>query len=140
MSDISAPTTPRWLNISLWVGQVLLAIAFGAAGITKLITPLDQLGEMMSFVNHSPAWLVTFIGVVEVLGAIGVLLPALTRILPVLTPLAALGFAIIQVLAIGVHALLGETGQTLPINLALLALSVFVAWGRYKVAPIAPRS
>ena len=76
----------------------------------------------------------------ELAGALGMILPAATRILPWLTPLAALGFAVIQVLAIGTHALLGETAQTLPINLVLLALSLFVAWGRMRKAPILPRA
>ena len=61
----------------------------------------------------TPEWLVRFIGVVEFLGALGMILPALTRILPWLTPLAALGFAVIQVLAIGTHAALGEIAMTL---------------------------
>lgn len=140
MTDTSQrAAAPLWLNIAIWVGQVMLAVAFGGAGFIKLTTPLDQLAEMMSFVNHSPAWLVTFIGAVEVLGAIGVILPVLTRILPWLTPLAAVGFAVIQVLAIGVHASLGETATTLPINLVLLALSVFVVWGRFMAVPIASR-
>jgi membrane protein DedA with SNARE-associated domain len=68
------------------------------------------------------------------------ILPAATRILPWLTPLAALGFALIQVLAIVVHANLGETAMTLPINLVLLALSLFVLWGRWRKAPISPRA
>lgn len=137
----SAPTRskPRWLNIAVWIGQILLLVAFGSAGFMKLTVPLDQLGEMMSFVNSTPGWLVTFIGVMEVLGAIGIIVPALTRIMPFLTPLAAAGFAIIQVLAIGVHANLGETAMTLPGNLVLLALSLFVAWGRFKAVPIAAR-
>lgn len=140
MSDSTIGATGRnWWNIGLWVAQVLLAVAFGMAGVMKLMTPVADLGAMMAWVNASPELLVRFIGLVEVLGAIGVLAPALTRILPFLTPLAALGFAVIQVLAIGTHAMLGETASTLPINLVLLALSLFVAWGRSRKAPIAAR-
>lgn len=129
----------NWWAVSLWGAQILLALAFGAAGVMKLTQPIEALGAMMHWVTVSPDWLVRFIGFVEIAGALGMILPALTRILPFLTPLAALGFAVIQVLAIGTHASLGETGQTLPINLVLLALSVFVAWFRWKKAPIAPR-
>ncbi len=126
----------RALNIALWVTQILLAIVFGAAGAAKIFMPLGELALQMSFVADSPAILVRFIGIVEVAGALGMILPALTRILPILIPLAALGFAVIQVLAIGVHASYGETAQTLPMNLILLALSAFVVWGRWKKLPI----
>jgi uncharacterized membrane protein YphA (DoxX/SURF4 family) len=123
----------------LWMVQVLLALAFGAAGVMKLFQPIEALGAMMNWVTVSPEMLVRFIGLVELAGALGMILPAITRILPFLTPLAALGFAIIQVLAIGVHASLGETSMSLPINLVLLALSLFVLWGRTRRAPISPR-
>lgn len=140
MTDISKGATCRnWWNIGLWAAQVLLALAFGAAGIMKVLTPVAELGAMMNWVGVTPEWLVRFIGAVEFLGALGMILPALTRILPWLTPLAALGFAIIQVLAIGTHAALGETGATLPMNLVLLALSLLVVWGRTRIAPIAAR-
>lgn len=140
MTDMTNGATGRnWWTIGLWVAQILLAFVFGAAGVMKLFTPVADLGAMMNWVTVSPEWLVRFIGAVEFLGAIGVILPALTRILPWLTPLAALGFFVIQVLAIGTHASLGEMAMTLPINLVLLALSAFVAWGRWKKEPIAAR-
>ena len=129
----------NWWTIGLWMVQVLLALAFGAAGVMKLFQPIEALGAMMNWVTVSPEMLVRFIGLVELAGALGMILPAITRILPFLTPLAALGFAIIQVLAIGVHASLGETSMSLPINLVLLALSLFVLWGRTRRAPISPR-
>lgn len=70
----------------------------------------------------------------------GILLPALTRILPRLTPLAALGFVTIQVLAIGFHAVRSELGMAMPLNLVLLGLSLFVLWGRATKLPIAGRA
>lgn len=127
----------NWWAIGLWVAQILLAVMFGSAGYLKTFTPMADLGAMMHWVTVSPEALVRFIGVVEILGALGMILPAATRILPWLTPLAALGFAVIQVLAIGTHAWLGETAATLPMNLVLLALSLFVAWGRNRKARIA---
>lgn len=140
MTDVTSGAAGRnWWTIGLWVAQVLLALVFGAAGVMKLLQPVEALGAMMAWVNSSPEMLVRFIGLVELAGALGMILPALTRILPFLTPLAALGFAIIQVLAIGVHASLGETAASLPMNLVLLALSLFVAWGRTRKAPIAAR-
>ena len=131
--------TSRW-NIALWVVQVLLAIAFGASGFMKIVQPIQAMADMgMGYVAVTPELLIRFIGVMEVLGALGMILPAATRVQPLLTPLAALGFAVIQVLAIGLHATLGETAMTLPVNLALLGLSVFVIWGRWIKAPISPR-
>lgn len=128
-----------WLTIGLWIAQILLALMFGAAGVMKAFQPIEALAPAMSFVSSTPEWLVRFIGVAEIAGALGMILPALTRIMPVLLPLAAVGFAVIQVLAIGVHAALGETASTLPVNLVLLALSLFVAWGRFRARPVRAR-
>lgn len=140
MTDVTSGAAGRnWWNIGLWVAQLLLALVFGAAGVMKLFQPIEALGAMMTWVTVTPDLLVRFIGLVELAGALGMILPALTRILPFLTPLAALGFAIIQVLAIVVHASLGETAMSLPMNLVLLALSLFVVWGRARKAPISPR-
>jgi putative oxidoreductase len=82
--------------------------------------------------------LIRFIGVSELLGGLGLILPAASRIRPGLTPLAALGLTIIMVLALGYHVSRGEM-SALPIVGALGGLTAFVAWGRAKKAPIAPR-
>lgn len=141
MTDSTNTAKSRnWLSIGLWGAQGLLALAYFVAGASKAFIPLPELATQMSFVADSPAWFVRFIGIAEIAGAVGILLPAITRILPMLTPLAALGFSIIQILAIGVHASYGETAQTLPMNLVLLGLSAFVLWGRWKKQPIAPRA
>jgi hypothetical protein len=87
----------------------------------------------MKWPGDVSAALVRFVGIAEILGPIGLILPMLTGILPWLTPLAAIGLAIIQVLAIGFHARRGETAKTLPANLVLLALSLFVVWGRWSL-------
>lgn len=128
----------KW-NIGLWVAQVVLAAVYVMAGFMKLTQPIDALvASGMTYAGDYPEMLTRFIGTMEVLGAIGIILPAATRVVPVLTPLAALGFSIIQVLAVGLHSSRGEF-QVLPINLILLALSLFVLWGRLRKAPIAPR-
>ena len=128
-----------WL-ISLWLAQFILAALFGMAGVMKTtMAPAMLASSGMAWAADVPLLLVRFIGLVELAGTVGVILPALTRILPVLTPLAAAGFATIQVLAIGFHATRGETAETLPINIVLLALSLFVVWGRFRKAPIQPR-
>lgn len=128
----------KW-NIGLWVAQVILAAVYVMAGFMKLTQPIDALvASGMAYAGDYPELLTRFIGTMEVLGAIGIILPAATRIVPVLTPLAALGFSAIQVLAIGLHSMRGEF-QVLPVNLVLLALSLFVLWGRLRKAPISSR-
>ena len=129
----------NWWSIGLWVAQVVLAIMFGMAGVVKLMTPMDALGAQMAWVGDSSELLVRFIAVAEIAGALGMILPPVTRIVPVFTPLAGVGLAVIQVLAMGVHLMRGEFG-VLPVNLVLLALALFVAWGRWRKAPIAPRA
>lgn len=128
MSTISGVSTPsKALHIALWVGQLLLAAMFLMAGSTKLFD-----GAQFPY----PTALTTFIGVAEVSGAIGVILPALTRIKPFLTPLAAAGLATVMILATATHLSKGEPfGMTT--GLGLIAL--FVAWGRSRKAPIRAR-
>jgi uncharacterized membrane protein YphA (DoxX/SURF4 family) len=127
-------------NIGLWAAQVLLALVYLAAGGMKLFQPIETLvAAGMAYVTTMPELFIRFVGVVEILGAIGVVLPALTRIRPMLTPAAAVGLSLVQVSAIILHALRGETAMTLPMNLVLLALSLFVVWGRTRKAPIAAR-
>lgn len=128
----------KW-NIGLWVAQAVLAAVYVMAGFMKLTQPIDALvASGMGYAGDYPEMFTRFIGTMEVLGAVGIILPAATRIAPFLTPLAALGFSTIQVLAIGLHTIRGEF-QILPVNLVLLALSLFVLWGRLRKAPIAPR-
>ena len=140
MTDTTNGVTGRngW-TIGLWAAQVLLALFYLYAGYNKLTQPIDALAAMgMGFVLIVPELLTRFIGLAEILGAAGLILPAATRIMPRLTPLAALGLSVIQVLAILLHASRGEF-MVLPMNLVLLALSLTVLWGRERRAPIAPR-
>lgn len=139
MTDTTMGKQRNWWSIGLWVAQVVLALMFGMAGVMKLMTPMDALATQMAWVGESPELLVRFIAVAEIAGALGMILPAATRIMPFLTPLAGVGFAVIQVLAMGVHLMRGELG-VLPINLVLLALALFVAWGRWRKAPVTPRA
>lgn len=118
----------------MWVVQVLLALAFGMAGFMKLSMPISELAAKgMGFVNHTPESLVRFIGIAEVLGALGLILPSALRIKPILTPLVAVGIVLIMGLSIKEHV-----SQNEPIfnNIAILLLAAFVAWGRFKKAPI----
>ena len=123
------------LNIALWIVQVLLALLFLFAGGTKLVLPIKVLQSMGS-PNQIllPGLLVRFIGVCEVLGALGLILPGLLRIRPGLTPLAAAGLVIIMIGATALtSAADGIAPALFPVMVGLL-LS-FVAYGRWRLAP-----
>ncbi|MHC2624136.1 putative membrane protein YphA (DoxX/SURF4 family) [Bradyrhizobium huanghuaihaiense] len=128
----------RALRIGLWAAQVVLAFVFISAGFVKLTTPIPQLAAMMPWAGQYSETFVRSIALVDLAGGIGILLPALTRILPRLTVLAALGCAVLQVIALLFHLSRGEAAVT-PLNVVLLALALFVLWGRNGKAPIAPR-
>jgi uncharacterized membrane protein YphA (DoxX/SURF4 family) len=127
------------MKIVLWILQILLAAAFIAAGAMKLTQPLAMLATALPWTADVPGALVRFIGVAEILGALGLVLPAATRILPRLTPLAAAALAVDMVLATLFHLVRGEA-MAVPPTLVLAALLVFVAWGRAFRAPVAPRA
>jgi hypothetical protein len=101
----------------------------------KVSTPAAELAKMAP---GFPLALLRFIGIAELAGAIGIILPALTRIAPVLTPLASSGFVIVMASAAILHFVRGEWGEVVVV-IVLGALAYFVAWGRFKRAPIAPR-
>lgn len=128
----------KTLNLSLWGAQIVLALMFGMAGVMKTTTPIDVLTAKMVWPGAVPEGLVRFIGTAEFLAAVGLILPAATRIRPFLTPLAAMGLVVVMALAVPFHLSRGEV-QALAINVPLGALAAFVAWGRLKKAPIAAR-
>jgi putative oxidoreductase len=126
------------MNIALWIVQALLALAFLMAGGTKLTTPIDELlANGMTFIEHGGAALVRFIGLSEVAGAVGLILPAALKIQPKLTPIAAGMLAFVMVLAVGTHLMTGDVGGSVP-ALVLGTLAAFVAWGRWTKVPIQP--
>lgn len=119
------------LNFWLWVAAALLAALYLMAGIMKGTQPIEKLAGQMKWPGEYPR-LTRFVGWAEVLGAIGLILPLLTGILAWLTPLAALCLVLVQILAIGFHLRRSEP-QVLPVNIVLLALAIFVAWGRWSL-------
>jgi putative oxidoreductase len=142
MSSTGVTTTvPRTtaLHVALWIVQLLLAVAFGMAGVMKSTQPIANLAAAMGWPGDVPAALVRFIGVSELAGAIGLVLPTATRIRPLLTPLAALGLVVVMVLAMMFHVSRGEW-QALPFNAVLGGLAAFVAWGRLRKVAILPRA
>ena len=118
------------MNAALWIVQGLLAAVFLFAGSMKLVLPLEQLAGPFPL----PGWLIRFIGVCEVLGALGLILPGLLRIRPGLTPLAAAGLVIIMIGAIVITLMGGQFTAAL-ISLVVGLLAAFVAYGRWCLAP-----
>jgi hypothetical protein len=118
------------VNRVLWIVQGLLALIFLGAGVPKLVLPLAAMQGPVEL----PGLLLRFIGVCEVLGAIGLILPGLLRIRPGLTPLAACGLVIIMAGAV-VITLMSGGGALALVPLAVGLLAAFVAYGRWRLAP-----
>jgi hypothetical protein len=117
----------------LWIVQVLLSLLFLFAGGFKLVAPIEAMTAQMPF--SLPGWFLRFIGVAEVLGGLGLILPGLLRIRPGLTPLAAAGLVIIMIGATALTLVALSAAQALmPLITGLLA--AFVAYGRWRLAPL----
>jgi hypothetical protein len=121
----------RKLNVVLWIIQVLLALLFLFAGGVKLIMPIAAMAKQVAL----PGWFLLFIGVAEVLGGIGLILPGVTRILTGLTPLAASGLVIIMTGATWISVKEGTILTALfPLVVGLFA--AFIAYARWRLAPL----
>jgi uncharacterized membrane protein YphA (DoxX/SURF4 family) len=127
------------MNIALWIVQILLAVVFLMAGFMKVSKSKDELietgGERMAWVESLSAGNVKLIGIVEVLAGIGLILPQLTGILPWLTPLAAVGLVFTMIGAIILHVRRGDGAQAIVMNVVLLLMASFVAYGRFALVP-----
>jgi hypothetical protein len=117
---------------ALWIVQGLLALLFLFAGGTKLVMPIEEMTRQMTV--PLPGGFLRFIGLAELLGGLGLILPGLLRVRPGLTPLAAAGLAIIMVGAVAI-TLAGGDRATALIPLAVGLLAAFVAYGRWRLAP-----
>jgi len=120
------------MNAVLWVLQVLLALAFFAHGCLFLFPPAEVAQQMAGVIPH---WFQLFLGVAEVLAAIGLTLPGLTRVQPWLTSWAAAGLMVVMVSATMFHTTRGEVSSAITTAI-LLVLLTFVAYMRWKVRPI----
>lgn len=131
---MSTTTRNKGLNIALWIVQVMLAGMFAMAGIMKISTPIEELATTLKWASDLPL-LVRFIGASELAAALGLVLPALLRIKPILTPVAATGLIVIMMLAAVFHITRAEY-PAIGFNALLGALAFFITWGRFKKAPI----
>lgn len=123
------------MNVALWVLQVLLAVAFLAHGVLLLFPPAD-LVEVMN-ATLTPAFRL-FLGAAEVLAAVGLTVPGITRVMPWLVPSAAAGLMIVMIGATVLHVVRSEVSSAI-ITAALLVMATVVAYMRWRVMPIQPR-
>ena len=124
------------MNIALWIIQVLLGLLFLFAGSMKFVMSVEQMNSQSPVTL--PGALLHFIGVCEILGGLGLILPSLLRIKPILTPLAALGLLVIMIGAIAIAFMYGVPANAIvPVVCAILL--AFVAYGRLRLAPISPK-
>ena len=118
------------MNVALWIVQIVLAGMFLMAGAMKLMKPKAEMKEQMPWVEDMSDATVKTIGGLEIAAAIGLILPAVTGIAPVLVALAAVGIIALMIGAASVHFRHKET-QMIVVNMVLLVLAAFVAWGRF---------
>ena len=123
------------MRYALWIVQGLLALLFLFAGVMKFVMSVEEMTQQVQM----PGAFLRFIGVCEILGGLGLILPSLLRIRPGLTPLAAAGLIVIMIGATLVSLMIGGVAAAIAPFVVLLLLA-FVAYGRWKVAPIRPSS
>lgn len=131
---MTSSTSPKWLNITLWIAQSLIALTLVWAAYAKLLQPFEETAIMMPWAKDNPG-LLKFTGMIDLLGALGIILPAALRIQPKLTVFAAYGIIVLMILSSGFHISRGEA-SLIGMNIFFLILAVFIAWGRTKKAPI----
>jgi DoxX-like family len=114
------------VTIAYWIIAGLLAAFYLYGGGIKIVQSQEQLQPMMAWVDNTPMWLVRAIGAIEVLGAVGLILPPLTGIVPSLALVAAIGFVVLQILATGVHLSRGD--KMIALNAALIIAAGVTVW------------
>jgi uncharacterized membrane protein YphA (DoxX/SURF4 family) len=119
------------MNTALWIIQGILAAMFAFAGITKATQSKEKLEKQFPWARDLSLNTVRFIGISELLGAVGLILPWLTDIAPILTPISALGLGLIMILALSTVHLKNKEYKAVGMNALFLILAVFVAYGRF---------
>ncbi|MEU5567635.1 DoxX family protein [Micromonospora musae] len=118
------------MNVFLWIVQAVLAAVFVLSGVMKSTQPKEKLSPNLPWVEDFSLGTVRRIGIAELLGGLGLILPAATGIAPILTPIAATCLAVVMVLAAATH-LRRKEPSGVAANAVLLVLAVLVAWGRF---------
>jgi hypothetical protein len=120
----------RILNVTLWIAQSLIALTLIWAAYAKLLQPIEETAKMLPWAAENPG-LLKFTGLIDLFGALGIILPAALKIQPKLTVFAAYGIIALMILASVFHISRGES-SLIGMNIFFLLLAVFVAWGRKK--------
>ena len=123
------------MNVALWIVAGLLAAGFFMAGMMKVGQPYEELKHRMSWAEDFSPGAIKLIGALEILAAVGLIVPPLVDIAPILAPVAASGLAVTMVGAAATHVRRGGEGQMVMTNLMMLALALFVAIGRFVIEP-----
>jgi uncharacterized membrane protein YphA (DoxX/SURF4 family) len=127
------------IHIALWIAQAIVAMMFVMAGFMKATQPLELLTESLPWASDLPLELIRVIGVCEILGGLGLLIPSIFRFKTFLTVWAAICLALVMGLAAGFHLVRGEF-SAIGMNVFLMGIALWIAWGRSKKAPILAKS
>lgn len=135
----------RALNVVLWIAQIVWGVFFSFTGFGKVMCYRPDvwnqtLHQPVAWFHVVPQSLFVFIGVCEFLGGVGLILPAITRIKPMLTPLAGAGLALVMLIAAVFHIVRGEAHFFLSLNLVLAGVAAFIAYGRWIAKPVGASS
>ena len=128
---------PKIMNVLLWIAQALVAVIFFFGFYAKIVQPAEETVKMMPWVLEQPG-LAMFTGIVDLLGAVGLILPVLLRIKPKLTTYAAYGGILLMIAGIIFHVSRGEAA-VIGMNFFIIALLAFIIWGRTKKVPVLQR-
>ncbi|MCC3284141.1 MULTISPECIES: DoxX family protein [Arthrobacter] len=120
--------------VFLWVAEIVLALLYLGLGVMRLVQPYDKLVRVLRWPADFPAWAVKLIGLAEILGALGLIIPAAADVAPILTPIAACALGMLMAGAVAVHLRRRER-QRVALPCILLAMNVFIAIGRFGPYP-----
>lgn len=124
------------MTLALWVVQILLALAFARAGLGKVAQPVEQLRARWNWTKHVAPAVIRLIGSLEILGALGLIVPKATGYLPWLTPVAAVGLVLTMIGAILTHLRLHDEAKVVGVNAVLLLLALFIAVSYFVFVPV----
>lgn len=137
MTIIAKSKQSKALNVLLWISQGLIALTLIWAAYAKLLQPIEETAKMLPWALDNPK-LLTFTGIIDLLGGIGIIVPAALKIQPKLSVYAAYGTIVLMIAASIFHVSRGES-SLIGMNIFFLILAMFVVWGRTKKAPILPK-